>query len=226
MANYLRNIGVSDEKIVVMPNGINEERFCAPTTKPPQLPDLSHKTVIGFVGFARPWHGLDRVLNVMHQMNDNTLFLLIIGDGPAVKTLQTRAAELGLSEQIFISGIVQRNEMPNWVAQIQIALQPDVVAYASPLKMLEYLALGKAIIAPDTANIRELLCHNQNALLFNPEQTPSFNECLLAMLSSNSMRKQLGEQAAKTIRDKNLTWKDNAQRIVVLFQQLLSKENS
>jgi len=220
LADYIRAIGVNEDKIVVIPNGINEDKFLAPTSKPDILPDLTGKTVIGFVGFVREWHGLDRVLNIMAKLDDPTLFFLIIGDGPAVQTLKKQAEQLNLSQQIFISGIVQRDDMPDWLSQVDIALQPDVVAYASPLKMLEYLALGKAIIAPDTPNIRELLKDKYNALLFSTSSSPDFSECLTNILSNKTLSTQLAHNAALTIKEKNLTWLENAEKIVKLFIQL------
>lgn len=217
LADYIRAIGVAKNKIQVIPNGINEEAFYAPTNKPNELPDLTKRTVIGFVGFVRDWHGLDRVLNIMAQLKDPNLYFLIIGDGPAVKDLQQQAIELGLNEQVYIAGIVQREQMPNWLSQVDIALQPDVVAYASPLKMLEYLALGKAIIAPNTPNIRELLEDKKNALLFNIDEAPTFNDCLITMLKDKALCQQLAENAAQTIQDKKLTWLNNAQTITKLI---------
>ncbi|KMT64646.1 glycosyltransferase family 4 protein [Catenovulum maritimum] len=222
LADYLREIGVKEENIDVIPNGINKESFYAPTTIPTKLPDLSNKTVIGFVGFVRDWHGLDRVLTIMKELDDSSLFFLIVGDGPAVERLKQQAKSLGLSEQIFVSGIVQRADMPNWVAQMEVALQPDVVAYASPLKMLEYLALGKAIVAPDTPNIKELLTDEENSVLFDINQKDSFSLQLTKLLKSADLRQKLGVQAAKTIERKSLTWEQNAKKIVQNFNILLS----
>ncbi|WAJ70702.1 glycosyltransferase family 4 protein [Catenovulum adriaticum] len=224
LADYIREIGVSEDKIQVIPNGINEAKFLAPTKKPSELPDLTNKTVIGFVGFVRDWHGLDRVLEIMAKLNDPSLFFMIIGDGPAVENLKAQAESLNLSQQIYISGIIQRNRMPDWLSQVDVALQPDVVAYASPLKMLEYLALGKAIIAPNTPNIRELLVDQQNALLFNSNSTPTFSDCLTRMLSDKNLSQQLAEQAAQTISQKKLTWLANAQHIITLFKKLKTQD--
>lgn len=223
LADFLREIGVKESSIEVIPNGINEEAFYAPTHKPTVLPDLTEKTVIGFVGFVREWHGLDRVLNVMKRFNDPNLYFLIIGDGPAITDLQAQAKALGLSKQIYVSGIIQREDMPNWVSQIEIALQPDVVSYASPLKMLEYLALGKAIIAPDTDNIKELLAGGVNALLFDNNNSNDFSDKLVELLDSSDLRHRLSIAAAETIQAKSLTWHNNGLRIIKSFEELNSR---
>ena len=121
-----------EQNIQVIHNGINEAAFSKPIIKPAQLPDLTDKTVIGFVGFCREWHGLDKVIDLMAELNDPSLYFLIIGDGPVLTELKLQASRLGLEKQIHMAGLVNRSQMPNWVAQIGVALQPDGVPYASP----------------------------------------------------------------------------------------------
>lgn len=218
LAEYLLNAGVKPAAIEVIPNGINEAVFSRPQITPDALPDLQHKLVIGFVGFCREWHGLDRVLTLMAKLANPKLFFLIIGDGPAIAGLKQQAAELQISQQIFVSGLVNRDDMPNWLAQMDIALQPDVVPYASPLKMLEYMYMAKAIIAPDTANIRELLQHNVNALLFDPADANSFTQCLNQLCDQPELVAELGNNAKQSILQHKLTWANNAGRIVQQFE--------
>ena len=218
LAEYLLNAGVKASAIEVIPNGINEAVFSGPSSTPDALPDLQHKLVIGFVGFCREWHGLDRVLTLMAKLANPRLFFLIVGDGPAIAGLKQQAAELQISQQIFVSGLVNRDDMPNWLAQMNIALQPDVVPYASPLKMLEYMYMAKAIIAPDTANIRELLQHNVNALLFDPADASSFTHCLNQLCEQPELVTKLGNNAKQSILQHKLTWANNAERIVQQYE--------
>jgi glycosyltransferase involved in cell wall biosynthesis len=76
------------------------------------------------------------------------------------------ASNLGISKQLIITGVIQRNWMASYINLFDIAIQPAVTAYASPLKLFEYLHLGRTIIAPDTPNIREVLSHGEDSLLF------------------------------------------------------------
>ena len=218
LAKYLLNAGVKPDAIEVIPNGINEAVFSGPKSTPDTLPDLQHKLVIGFVGFCREWHGLDRVLTLMAKLANPKLFFLIVGDGPAIAGLKQQASDLHISQQIFVSGLVNRDDMPHWLAQMDIALQPDVVPYASPLKMLEYMYMAKAIIAPDTANIRELLQHNVNALLFDPADGNSFTYCLNQLCEQPELITKLGNNAKQSILQHKLTWANNAKRIVQQYE--------
>ena len=213
LANFLREEAVVEQRIDVIANGINVDDFYNKDSSLDLDVDLSGKLVIGFVGFCRDWHGLDRVLNVMSALKREDLLFLVIGDGPAVETLSIQAEKLGLGKQFHVTGIVSRRDMPRWLECIEIALQPDVVSYASPLKMIEYLAKGKAIIAPNSPNIRELLVDNKNAILFEPSDPQSFSQSLLKLCSDETLRTNLGKQAFKTIGELQLTWDNNAKRI-------------
>lgn len=224
LANYVREVGVSENKIEVIHNGINVESFYADVGLP-QLPfDPVDKLVIGFVGFCRDWHGLDRVLDVMSEHDNENIIFLVVGDGPVIPQLQHQAEKLGLSEQFFVTGVVNRQEMPKWLNAFEIALQPDVVPYASPLKMIEYLAKGKAIIAPNTANIKELLDDERTALLFDASKENAFKEQLLYLCNNSERRIALGIEAENTIKEKGLTWDNNAVRICNIAKLIMERK--
>lgn len=216
LADYARAIGVADSQIVVIPNGINHERFADNHS----LPDSYHANeslVIGFVGFVRAWHGLDRVLEVIKESDYADCKLLIVGDGPEVANLKQQAKSLGIQDKLHVTGIVKRDEMIKWLNIIDIALQPDVTHYASPLKMLEYMATGKAIVAPDEPNIRELLEHERSALLFKSSEKKALPDALKRLTKDKTLRAELGKGALNTVEAKSLTWHANALKIVSLF---------
>ena len=162
LADILATHGVDPDRITVVPNGIDLARF------PPRPPEATNSTVtLGFVGFVRAWHALDRVLHGMAQGPANTR-LVVVGDGPAMPDLTALAAQLGLADRFHATGLVQPHDVPAIVAGFDIALQPSATPYASPLKIFDYMAAGCAIVAPDQPNIREVLVHEQTALLFPP----------------------------------------------------------
>jgi glycosyltransferase involved in cell wall biosynthesis len=219
LADYARDLDVPESQIVVIPNGINHQRFADNTTLPENYAK-DGAIVIGFVGFVRAWHGLDRVLNMITALHEQQCKLLIVGDGPEVANLTGQAEALGISDQLFVTGVIPRDGMSRWLNVMDIALQPDVTEYASPLKMLEYMAKGKAIIAPDVPNIRELLSHQDNALLFDTKDETDFIKHLKASCMNQELRTSLGKEAKKTISDRKLTWLENAAKIVSLFKNI------
>ena len=115
---------------------------------------------------------------------------------------------------------------PNLVPQLGcsvgfVALQPAVVPYASPLKMFEYMLLEKAIAAPDTANIREILADDQTALLFEPGSVAEFTENVARLCNDSALRERLGRAAGARIRQAAYTWQENAAKINEIAQRLL-----
>jgi glycosyltransferase involved in cell wall biosynthesis len=115
---------------------------------------------------------------------------------------------------------LERDAVPEYVAAFDVALQPAVVPYASPLKLFEYLAQGAAIVAPDQANIREILTHEVDAILFDPEESGALSDAIERVCSNDRLRARLGSAALRVIETKGLTWDRNAERVVELFRRL------
>ena len=167
---------------------------------------------LGFVGFVRAWHGLDRVIEGMAGGPDHTR-LVVVGDGPAIADLTALAARLGISDRVSFAGLVQPAEVPAIVTGFDIALQPSATPYASPLKIFDYMAAGCAICAPDQPNIREILVHEQTALLFGDDGMWGAVERLIA---EPALRTKLGAAARKELEARNYTWAGNAGRVAAL----------
>lgn len=224
LAEMVMDEGVKPERCRIIPNGINAENFSNTQGKQVRKAlGIQDKLVLGFIGFVRTWHRLDRVLSVISQHKDKNWHLLLVGDGPARPRLEQQANELGISDYVSFVGVVDRNQVANYVDAFDIALQPDVVEYASPLKLFEYMALGKAILAPNRKNILEILTDEENALLFDPNNDAEFAEQLERLCLSVELRTDLGQGAVETIDNKKLYWIENAKKVEKLFLQSLGK---
>lgn len=224
LGDIVASYGVPQERIVVIPNGINGKRFSS-------VPDveaakralgLEGKLVLGFTGFVRDWHGLDKVIGLIAKdLPGAERHILVVGDGPARAGLERQARELGIASRVTFTGIVERDDVARHIAAFDIALQPAVVAYASPLKLFEYLALGKAIIGPAQPNIEEILSQDLNAVLFDPGSTASLAAAVDRLCTDHGLREKIAANARATISQQKLTWHENALRVVGLFQGLL-----
>jgi len=213
--------GVDRDRVTVIPNGINDS-FSVGLPEIGTVDEkygLEGKLVMGFVGFVREWHRLDRVLKFIGDSPDQSRHLLLVGDGPDLPRLKALAKNLGISDSLTITGIIERDQIPGLVQRFDVALQPDVVPYASPLKMFEYMALGKPILAPNTENIREILIDGKNALLFE-QADESFGEKLNQLCSDSELRQTLGSAARSSIDNKELYWDCNARKVVGIFESL------
>jgi len=218
--------GVDEKRIVVIPNGINGERFeSAPDVEAAKRAlGLEGRLVLGFTGFVRDWHGLDKVLDLIAaDPPDSQRHLMVVGDGPARPGLERQARELGIENRVTFTGIVGRDDVARHVAAFDIALQPAVVAYASPLKLFEYLALGKAIVGPAQPNIEEILRRDHNAVLFDPKDPDGLATAISRLCGDAVLRNKVATNARATIADQQLTWSANAHRVIELFRGLLSR---
>lgn len=223
LAGYLHRAGVPDSRIVVIPNGVNPARFRRTCTREEakRRLGLEGRLVLGFTGFVREWHGLERVIDLSAQMGDAArVHLLVVGDGPARKALEDHARALGVEGSVTFTGVIARDEVARYIEAFDVALQPAVVSYASPLKLFEYMVLGCAIVAPTMPNLCEILVSGQNALLFESDKLDSFSTALSLVCSDAALRERIGNGAATTIVERNLTWENNAKRVVSLFESL------
>ena len=193
----------------VIPNGIDRAHF------PPDLSGqavrerygLEGKIVIGFTGFMRAWHGVPAVIDVMRELRrSHDLHFLLVGDGDGRdELLQTARAHGPREGRITITGIVDRAQIPGYVAAFDIAMQPKATAYASPLKLCVYMGLARAIVAPDQPNLREVLRDGENALLFKPDDPESLRGVLRRLVTDAGLRDRLGKAALRTILERDMT---------------------
>lgn len=226
LGDIVASYGVRPERIVVIPNGINSGRFAdAPDTQAAkQALGLDGRLVLGFTGFVRDWHGLDKVIAMMAgDAPGARRHLLVVGDGPARAALEQQARELGMADRVTFTGVVGRDDVARHVAAFDIALQPAVVAYASPLKLFEYLALGKAIVGPAQPNIEEILRPDYNAVLFDPQDPYGLARAVQRLCDDGALRARVAANARHTIAEQNLTWHANARRATDLFEGLLRR---
>ncbi len=220
LADIIEKEGVKKKNITVIPNGINLKQFPWPPVVSQEVIkkyQLQNKLILGFVGFVREWHRLDRVLDAIAENKQENWHLLLVGDGPGRETLEKQAKRLGIRDRMTITGIISREQVPEYQSVFDVALQPDVTEYASPLKLFEYMALGKAIIAPDKDNIKEVITDKKDALLFSVKAEDDFIEKLKKLCISIELREKLGNKAKQTIEDKGLYWLENAKKIIVII---------
>jgi glycosyltransferase involved in cell wall biosynthesis len=224
LANEVRDAGVNERRIRVIPNGIDKNNFSMEIDGGAikAALGLSNKLVIGFTGFIRSWHGLDSIIDwLATQPAKGNIHALIVGDGPARHDLEQQVLRLGISDRVTFTGLVDRHSISRMVAAFDIAVQPKSVPYASPLKLFEYMAMAKAILAPDQPNIREVLENEVSALLFDPNDRHSMVQAMQRLAEDSALRAKLGAAALRTIRDRDYTWDGNARRVLEIARDCL-----
>ncbi len=215
LADHLREVGVKEKNITVIHNGVNQQFIDEMLAKP--IANNKKEIVIGFTGFIHPWHGMDKAIEAIAKHKNLSLKLICVGDGNILPELKEQAKGLGISDKIEFAGLVTRDKVMAYVEQFDITLQPDVTAYASPLKMFEYMAVGSVIIAPDCPNIREILS-DDTALFFEKGDQASFIKQLDYAIENIDTLEAKRKAVKVSIIDKQFVWQENAKRIVELYK--------
>ena len=222
--------GVPAERLQVVPNGadtdLTPDAVAGPGLERRRALGLADKIVFGFVGFVRPWHGLDRVIDACAELADARLHLLVVGDGPARADLEAQAARLGVRDQVTFVGLRPHDEIPAYLGSFDVALQPAVTDYASPLKLIEYMATGRAIIAPDAPNIRELVQHAHSAWLVPAGTSGALRSAIARLAADGDARRRLGAAARRTVEERPLSWSHNARVIADLAARLRARRGA
>lgn len=222
LADHVRAAGVPEARIAVIQNGVAADFLTARDASVVRARyGLGEKLVLGFTGFVRDWHRLDRVVDFVAAAAQDDLHVLIVGDGPACSALMAQARERGVADKITVTGVVQRDAVADHVAAFDIALQPAATSYASPLKLFEYMALGKAIHAPAQPNIEEVLTHERDALLFDASDDADFAGTLTRLVGDGELRKRLGAAAGVALHRADYSWAENAARVEKIAERLI-----
>jgi glycosyltransferase involved in cell wall biosynthesis len=216
MKSMLEKDGVPAERMAVLPNGVDPDEFHPGISGAAvrRRYGLDGKIVVGVVGWFRPWHGVELLLEAAHraEIGARRGHLLLIGEGPAMVELRRIAGALAIGEHVTFAGPVAREEVPAHIAAFDIAVQPHATEYASPMKLFEYMAMERCVLAPDQPNIREVVEDRVSAALFEPRSVDRLAARLLDLLEHPDRRQVLARGALENLKRRGFTWRCNAKR--------------
>ena len=215
LADELASWGVERERIEVVPNAVNAERF------QPMAPDAAIAKelklepgvpVIGYAGSAVAYEGLELLLDAMALLKKNgqPFAFVLVGDGKVIDTVKAKARALGVEEECRFTGRVPFEQVPRYLSCMDIMpvprLSSAVTEMVSALKPLEAMAMGKALVLSDVSPHITMAGENgERACLFAKDSVEGLGEALQALIDSPEERKRLG-QAARTWIEQKRTW--------------------
>lgn len=207
--------GLPPEKFTVVPNGADLERFHPRLAPDPSLPAdfRGDFPVVGFVGSFEKWHGTDLLASMAARVGrerPETRFLFV-GDGPERDVVTQATAELG--PRIHFTGRVEHARVPSLVAAFDIGVVAEAGFYMSPLKLFEWMAAGRAAVAPRYGPLEEVIDHGVHGLLFEPRDQDALAVAVVRLLDDSELRQRLGQTAAERAHA-SLGWRDNARRVL------------
>lgn len=224
--------GVEEGKIEVIPNGFDPAAF-SNIPSPDECRSrhgLSGGRIIGFAGSLKSWHGCDVLLLAFERIaaRDPDVQLLIVGTGPAERELRETAKQLGLGERVRFTGGVDHSEIPSLLGAMDIAVAPFRSVerfYFSPIKLFEYMAANRCVVASRLGQIAEVIEDRVTGLLCEPDDPEDLAAKLRLALCSDRVRMQLGARAGAVARER-YTWTRAARDTEALARQLVEHRRS
>jgi sugar transferase (PEP-CTERM/EpsH1 system associated) len=191
---------VKGEKVVVIRNGIDANRYFMPDVNPELRKELGkeNKTIIGAIGRLDPIKGHKVLLEAFSEclQQNRSMKLVVVGDGPLRKPLENLASSLGIHEHILFMG--NRLEIPQILTFIDIFVLPSLNEGLS-ITLLEAMAAGKAIIATNVGGNPEVIDDAENGILVKPESPSVLAQAMLDLAKDNERRVLLGRAAREKV---------------------------
>lgn len=196
---FLQMRGVPPERIRVVPNSVPLECFpaCAPAA--PGLP-----LRLAYLGTLAPWQGLGTLVEALARLKGRLEVRLRLAGtrkGPWLRELRTQVRCLGVRSMLEVEGPLDSEQIPAFLAQAQVCLAPlpddprNSLQGCCPIKILEYLAAGRAILATRVPPAEEILEHGRTGWLVRPGSASALAEGLLTLASRPDLVEALGRNA-------------------------------
>ena len=209
--------GIPGERVVTLPNAADPDRFRADLSGRDvrERYGLNGGPVVGFTGAFFPWHGvrllLDALPGLLREMPQTSV--LLVGDGPERRALEEQVRRAGLSDRVRFTGYVGHDELPAHVAAFDVAVMPDSNEYGSPMKIYEYMAMGKPVVGPRLGPLEDGIKDGETGILFERLDATALEVAIATLLRDESRRIRMGRRAREHVLASH-TWARNAERIL------------
>ncbi len=219
----VQEIKISPDKILVMSNGV-DTTFFDPAQHAPKR--IFKEFTIGFVGLLMQWAGMEYLLYALAESKDIDLRLVIVGDGPEKTHLEQLVTQLGLTETVYFTGRVAPAEVPAYIAGFDVCYSGQVPLrigkmYLSPLKLYEYMAMGKPVLASAFDDARQLIEEGKNGFLFEPADKQSLKQALKKVAKSHLA--EMGT-AARLLVEVDHSWVARVRTLIENVEAILGRQ--
>lgn len=220
--------GISDEKITVIPNAVDIERFPANGVADHALRKslgLEGRTVFGFIGSFYAYEGLPLLIEALPEIMEASpnARLLLVGGGPQEALLRQRVASLGLDEAVVFTGRVPHDEVAAYYGLIDVLVYPRLsmrlTDLVTPLKPLEAMAQRKLVLASDVGGHRELIRDDENGVLFEAGSATSLARSAIRLLDARESWQALRDNGRCFV-EQERNWASSVARYKPVYESL------
>lgn len=213
-----------DDYVAEFPRAARYEALVVPDAASPYVAsDASQdldapRPVVGYVGHLYAGRGIELLLEVARRTPD-LHFVLVGGDDDDVRRHRADAPP-----NLHLVGRVPPSETGRWLAAMDVLTAPyqrrvavagggDTARWMSPLKIFEYMAHGKPMVASDLPVLREVLTDDRNCLLVPPDDADAWHAALIRLAGDPALRRRLGAQALDDF-ERHHTWQQRARTVL------------
>jgi glycosyltransferase involved in cell wall biosynthesis len=214
--------GVGENRITVVRNAPDLNRV----RRVPPDPDLRSQAaaIIGYVGQMGQQDGVDYLLralsHLVFDLGKANVLAVIVGTGDAVPSLQALTLELGLTDHVWFTGRISDEEVMAYLSTADICVDPDpwnpFNDRSTMIKMSEYMALGKPIVAFDLTEHR--VTAGDSAVYAEPNDELDFAQKLSDLIEDPDRRARMGEVGLARL--EHLGWRHQEQRLLAAYHKI------
>ena len=231
LADHVReDVGIERDKLHVVDNGVNTDLF-----KPLDTTECRKKLglkedakIVTFVGTLSVYQGLDTLLAACEQLvraEGPDVTTLIVGDGALRKDVERTISEKGLESCVTLVGRVPLEDVPQYVCAGDVCVAPfaECVSTAggfSPLKVYEYMACGKAVVASDFSCFSSVLSEGPCGLVTEPGNATALGQAVLRLLENPAEAEHMGRRGRELVEER-FTWDIATDKIVDIMTELI-----
>ena len=211
--------GYNKNRIFVLPDGVDINKFDINLNTNDVRVELNlpkNKKIVLYTGSFQSWKGYNVLLEASKRLDKNVILVMVGGKNVQVKILSKQYPN------VIFKGYVNNNLIPKYLKAADVLVLPNSgkfkisASYTSPLKLFEYMASKKPIVASNLTSIREIV-NNQTVFFIKPDDISSLIQGITKVLKDRHFSKTLGDNAYKSVQD--YTW----ERRIELFRNELEK---
>lgn len=229
LADDLVAFGVPRGKIIVNPNGVDEEAFeHSDGSVVRDVYQLDKRPLVGFVGTFGQWHGVEILAKAISKVIEKraAVRFLLIGEGKLRSAMEQILEQTKVTDYAIFAGLVPHTEMKHYLAACTVLVSPHIPNhdgsrfFGSPTKLFEYMISGKGIVASRLDQIAEVLEHNKTAYLVEPGNADELSRGIIHLLDNPQLCDALG-QSARNVALEHYTWSHNAHRVIEAYRKMV-----
>lgn len=216
-----RKFNLAEEKIISCPNGVDFAEFDLKISKSDARKKLGlpeDKFLAGYVGMLKTMgmeKGIDTAIQSLEYLPENVVLSFVGGNKQDIKHYEDLAESLRVKNRVWFAGFVKHDLVPMYLKAFDVLIAPfpktdHYEYYMCPMKVIEYMATDRPIVATDLHSIREIVSEKESVFV-RPDDAKALAKGIKTVMTNESFAKEISENALKKVR--NFSWEKRAQAI-------------